>query len=246
MSQVQRAKRIAEDMERWIEGVIKDGEKYITIPQKLCDEIQNLIAEIQNQISPWEKEEHKWENVLPMLTKIEEYGATKFLTEHSIKLVTDECQFFVLKKTIMWRVLTFKSVISDAKTSMYELQDLQCSLVNNNKVVNPDHDWQLGICGLNTQDAIKDFRLYMEKIKAKGNFTSEDITQVDRIESMTFVGNDQLPKHIEKMVKHRWNKEAAKEKLNAMKNPNQSIIQELATAHDAQESEGEDDDGKEA
>lgn len=92
-----------------------------------------------------------------MFSKIEEHGATGFFTEHSIKLVTDECQLFVLKKTIMWRVLTLKSMISDTKTSVYELQDLQCSLVNDNKVVNPDHDWQLGICGLNTQDAIKFF-----------------------------------------------------------------------------------------
>lgn len=121
MSQVQRAKRITEVVERWIEGVIKDGEKYITNSQKLCDEMQGLILEIQNQLLPWEKEEHKWENVLPMFTKIEEHGATRFLMEHSIKLVTDECQLFVLKKTIMWRVLTFKSVISDAKTFVYEI-----------------------------------------------------------------------------------------------------------------------------
>lgn len=91
-------------------------------------------------------------------------------------------------------------------------------------MVNPDHDWQLGICGLNTQDAIKNFRIYMEKIKAKGNFTHEDITRVAQIKSMTFIGNDQLPKHAEKMVKHWWNKEAAKEKLNAMKFLNQEII----------------------
>lgn len=170
--------------------------------------MQSLITEIQNQISPWEKEEHKWENVLPMLTKKEEYGTIRFLTEHSIKLVTDECQLFVLKKTIMWRVLTFKSVISDAKTFVYELQDLQYSLVNDNKVVNLDHDWQLGICGLNTKDMIKAFGLYMEKVKAKGNFTPEDITQVTWIKSMTFIGNDQLPKHAEKMVKDRWDKES--------------------------------------
>lgn len=176
MSQVQRDKTIAEAIERWIEGVIKEGEKYITNSQKLCNEMQSLIVEIQNQILPWEKEEHKWENVLPMFTKIEECGTTRFLTEHSIKLVIDECQLFVLKKTIMWRVLTFKFVISYAKTSVYELQDLQCSLVNDNKVVNPDHDWQLEICELNTQDAIKVFRIYMEKIKAKGNFTFKDIT----------------------------------------------------------------------
>lgn len=213
-----------EAVERWIEGVIKDREKYITSSKKLCDEMQSLIAKIQNQILPWEKEEHKWENVLPMLTKIEEYGATRFLIEHSIKLVTDECQLFVLKKTIMWWVLTFQSVIFDAKTSIYEVQDLQCSLVNDNKVVNPDHDWKLEICGLNMQDAIKAFRLYMEKVKAKGNFTPEDITQVARIESMTFISNDQLPKHAEKMVKHRWDKEVVKEKINAMKNPSQSII----------------------
>lgn len=43
-----------------------------------------------------------------------------------------------------------------------------------------------------------------------------------------------------------WDKEAAKVKINAMKNPSQSIISELATAHDAQKSGGEDDDGKEA
>lgn len=115
-------------------------------------------------------------------------------------------------------------MIFDGKTYVYELQDLQCSLVNDNKVVNPDHDWQLGICGPNTQDAIKIFRIYMEKIKAKGNLTPKDITWVARIESMTFIGNDQLPKHAEKMVKNRWNKEAMKEKLNAMKVPNQSII----------------------
>lgn len=86
----------------------------------------------------------------------------------------------------------------------------------------------------------------MEKIKANGNFTPEDITQVARIESMTFIGNDQLPKNLEKMVKHRWNKEAVKEKLNAMKVLNQGIIQELTTAHDAQENGEEDDDGKAA
>lgn len=189
MGQVQRAKIITGAMEKWIEGVIRDGEKYITSFRKLCDEMQCLIAEIQNQIVPWEKEKHKWENVLPMLTKIEEYRATKFLAENSIKLV-DECQLFVLKKTIMWRVLTIKSVISDARASIYELQDLQCSLVNENKVVNPNHDWQLGLCGLNTQDAIKAFRLHMEKVKAKDNFTPEDITQVTRIESMIFIGND--------------------------------------------------------
>lgn len=178
MSQVQRAKSIAGAVEKWIEGVIRDGENYITSSRKLCDKMQNLIAEIQNQIVPWEKEGHKWEDVLPMLTKIEEYEAIKFLVENSIKLVTDECQLFVLKKTIMWRVITFKSVISHARASVYELQNLQCSLVNDNKVVNPDHDWQLGLCGLNTQDAVKTFRLHMEKVKAKGNFTPEDITQV--------------------------------------------------------------------
>lgn len=203
MSQVQRAKSIAEAMEKWTEGIIKDGEKYITDSRKLCDEIQSLIVEVQNRLMSWEKEEHKWQNILPLFTKIEEYGVTKFLTEHSIKLVADECQLFVLKKTIMWRVLTFNSMISDAETSVYELQDLQCSIVNDNKVVNPDHDWQLGICGLNTQDTIRAFRINMEKIKSKGNFTPGDITRVARIESMTFIGNDQLPKHAEKMVKHR-------------------------------------------
>lgn len=86
----------------------------------------------------------------------------------------------------------------------------------------------------------------MEKVKAQGNFTPEDITQVARIESMTFISNDQLPKHVDKMVKHRWDKEVAKAKINAMKNLSQSIIQELATAHDAQKSGGEDDDGEEA
>lgn len=88
-------------MEKWIEGVIKDGEKYITSSRKLCEEMQSLIAEIHNQIVPSEKEEHKWDNVLPMLTKIEEYGTAKFLAENSIKLVTDECQLVVLKKSIM-------------------------------------------------------------------------------------------------------------------------------------------------
>lgn len=48
------------------------------------------------------------------------------------------------------------------------------------------------------------------------------------------------------MVKHRWEKEAAKAKINAMKNLSQSIIQELATAHYAQKSGKEDDDGDEA
>lgn len=86
----------------------------------------------------------------------------------------------------------------------------------------------------------------MEKIKAKGNFTPEDITRVARIESMTFIGNDQLPKHAKKMVKHQWNKEAAKEKLNVMKVPNQSIVQELTTTHDACESREDDDNGKAA
>lgn len=149
MNQVQQAKSIIGVIEKWIEGVIKDGEKYITNSRKLCNEIQNLITEIQNQVMQWEKEEHKWENILPMFAKIEKYGVTKFLTKNSIKLVTDECQLFVLKKTIAWRVITFKVVISDAKASVYELQELQYSLVNDNKVVNPNHDWQLGLYGLN-------------------------------------------------------------------------------------------------
>lgn len=147
MNQVQRAKSIAGAIEKWIEGVIRDGEKYITDSRKLCDEMQNLTVEIQNQIVPWEKEEHKCENVLPMFTKIEKYGATKFLAENSIKLVTNECQFFVLKKTIAWQVITFKSMISDARAFVYELQELQSSMVNDNKVVNPDHDWQLDFVG---------------------------------------------------------------------------------------------------
>lgn len=124
MNQVQRAKSIVEAVEKWIEQVIKDGEKYIIDSWKLCDEVQGLISKIQNQLVPWEKEEHKWQNVLPLFTKIKEYRTTRFLTEHSIKLVSDECQLFVLKKTIMWWVLTFQSVITDAKTSIYELQDL--------------------------------------------------------------------------------------------------------------------------
>lgn len=121
MSQVQRAKSIAEAVEKWVEGIVKNREKYIIDSQKLFDEIQSLIAEVQNQISPWTKEEHKWESVLSLFMKIEEYGVTRFLTEHSMKLVIDECQLFMLKKTIMWRVLTFKSVISEAKTYVYEL-----------------------------------------------------------------------------------------------------------------------------
>lgn len=123
----------------------------------MCDEVQSLISEIQNQLVPWEKEEHKWKNVLPLFAKIEEYGTTRFLTEHSIKLVADECQLFMLKKTIIWRVLTFQLVITDARTAVYELQDLQSSIVKDNKVVNPDHDWELGIYESSTQEAIKSF-----------------------------------------------------------------------------------------
>lgn len=47
-------------------------------------------------------------------------------------------------------------------------------------------------------------------------------------------------------MKHRWEKEAAKAKINAMKNLSHFIIQELTTPHDAQKSGGEDDDGEEA
>lgn len=121
MGQVQQAKNITGAVEKWIEGVIKDGEKYITSSKKSSNEMQSLIAEIQNQIVSWENEEHKWENVLPMLTKIEEYEAAKFLARNSIKLVIDECQLFVLKKTIMWWVLTFKFVIFDARYFVNEL-----------------------------------------------------------------------------------------------------------------------------
>lgn len=86
----------------------------------------------------------------------------------------------------------------------------------------------------------------MEKVMAKGNFTSEDITQIARILSMMSIGNDQLPKHAEKMVKHRWEKEVAKAKINAIKNLSQSMIQELTTAHDALKSGRGDDTRDEA
>lgn len=52
MDQVRRAKSIAEAVEKWIEQVIKDGEKYITDSRKLCGEVQGLISEIQNQLVP--------------------------------------------------------------------------------------------------------------------------------------------------------------------------------------------------
>lgn len=71
----------------------------------------------------------------------------------------------------------------------------------------------------------------------------EDITKVARIKSMVFIGSNQLPKHSEKMVQHKWNKEVAKAKLNAMKVLSQSMVQELIAAHDACEDGEDDNDG---
>lgn len=62
-------------------------------------------------------------------------------------------------------------------------------------MVNPDHNWELGICGASIEEAVKLFQLNMEKIKVRSSFMPEDITKVARIESMVFIGNDQLPKH---------------------------------------------------
>lgn len=110
---------------------------------------------------------------------------------------------------------------------------MQGNLVNDNKVVNATQDWQLRLCGLDAQEAIKVFKAHMEMVKAKEYITTNDITQVAWVKSMLYISNDQLPKNAEKMLKFQWEKEFAKVKTHALKNSNTPMIQELQISHDA-------------
>ena len=193
VKQMQKGKLLADAMKDWVDGIIKDGNKFIFEFTNVYAEGESLLGEIQTSVPRWEIEQSRCQLVVFQVIEVEKFGVLKFLNENLMKNV-DPYMLFIIKNNMGWKESIYKEAIKEMRAIDRKVTGMHEEILKDMRIVNPTGILQFDDGNMDFEILTKSFNEAVEQIRDNESPSANDFTALANIESMLCLNKNLIPR----------------------------------------------------